>query len=104
MSTFEMIGWHLTAPGRHGCVALYENEHIRALAQIREDTCTHESALHRRYESRYLVRAIATDATECDAGSDLLLRLLREGVLIDWDSLTSRWYVAACYHITESVF
>jgi hypothetical protein len=89
-STFEMIAWHATVLDRHGSLAMYDHDNIRAIAQLREVEST-----------RYMVRCIATPADEEYAGSILLQHLLDAGIMVDWDAMPDRWWVAACYYVTR---
>ena len=90
-SALEMIAWQRTANGKHGTVALFHFNKLRALAQVHETIFYNEPIIK--------LRSVCTPATEDIAGTILMHKIFEYNVTVDWDEIKKnpRWFMAATF-------
>ncbi len=90
-NTLEMIAWQRTATGKHGTIALFHNQEVRALAQVRETRMLGETI--------YKLRSVCTPSSEDVAGTILMYKVFQHNITVDWQQMrrNPRWYVAAIF-------
>ena len=87
-STLEMIAWHKTTEDKPACVGLYDNNNLRALAQMRKLVD----------DDRVELRSIITPRYETEAGT-ILLKMISKQTEVDWQAMKAnqRWYIATIF-------